>query len=68
MLPKTGVRMPWTDCRSTDAEKSELVTLPAIRAFSVPPFWAMGSRLLVSGLVWGLATVGGRLARRHRLP
>ena len=28
---------------STEAEKTELVTLPAIRAFMVPPFWAKGS-------------------------
>ena len=38
----------------------ELVTLPAIRALIVPPFWAMGSILSVMGFSEGSATVGGR--------
>ena len=38
--------------------KSELVTLPAIRAFIVPPFWAKGSELSV---IWvGLRVGDGR--------
>ena len=30
---------------STEAEKIELITLPAIRTCIVPPFWAIGSML-----------------------
>ena len=58
--------LPCDGSPSTDAVKIELVMLPAIRAFIVPPFWAMGSMLLVMGLIWGLATVGGSRRRRRR--
>ncbi len=66
-MPNSGAnamrRIAVDGCR-----EDELVTLPAIRAFSVPPFWAIGSRLLVSGLSWGWrpSAAGRRRRRRGR--
>ena len=53
---------------STEAEKTELVTFPAIRAFMVPPFCAKGSGRSVSGLTWGLTTVGGGSPKKTPVP
>ena len=52
----------------SDAEKIELITLPAIRTCIVPPFWAMGSIRPLTGLTWGLATVGGGSPKKAPLP
>src|SRR5262249_22823396 len=65
--PKTGVSA-FDGLGSFDAEKTELVTLPAIRTFMVPPFWANGSVCWVRTFVWGLAMVGGRLPQKTPLP
>ena len=44
---------------STEAEITELTMLPAIRPVIVPPFWAQGSRVAVSGETRGCVIVGG---------
>ena len=50
---------------STEAEKTELVTFPAIRAIIVPPFCAKGSDVASHGLIWGLMIVAVDRRRRR---
>ena len=47
---------------STEAEKIELITLPAIRTCMVPPFWAIGSMLAGEGVDLGVGDRRRRLA------
>ena len=51
---------------STDAEKIELITLPAMRTCIVPPFWAMGSMRPVTGFAAGWRPSAAARRRRRR--